>query len=105
MAQYYLVKFVHTDLEGWQQYVRQHVEYLYKLVAEGSLVVSGPVETEKEDVKEAYLIFNVESRDQLQTLLEADPYWYEGLVADYSVELWQPMFGDLKNLTIDDPMK
>lgn len=30
------------------------------------------------------------------TLLENDPYWYEGLVADYTIREWNPMFGSLQ---------
>lgn len=38
---YYLVKFVHTDMKGWQQHIRDHAIYLYQLVESGDLLVSG----------------------------------------------------------------
>lgn len=31
---YYLVTFIHTDLEGWKKYVNAHIQYLEKLISE-----------------------------------------------------------------------
>ncbi|EHJ07320.1 YciI family protein [Staphylococcus simiae] len=103
MTNYYIVKFVHTDLLGWQEHLEAHVKYLYQLTTKGYLAISGPIENEDEQRKEAYLILKADNEQKLQTLLENDPYWYEGLVAEYTVEEWKPMFGDLNNLTINRP--
>ncbi|AYU54139.1 YciI family protein [Staphylococcus debuckii] len=93
---YYLVTFIHTDLEGWKKYVNAHIQYLEKLISEQKLVVSGPLQDAEKGKKEAVLIFHVKNKQELMTLLENDPYWYEGLVADYTIREWNPMFGSLQ---------
>ncbi|KOR12642.1 hypothetical protein AMC75_09235 [Staphylococcus carnosus] len=93
---YYLVTFVHTDLEGWKKYVNAHIRYLEKLIKEHKLIVSGPLQDAEKGEKEAILIFHVKDKKELMALLENDPYWYEGLVAEYNVREWNPMFGSLQ---------
>ncbi len=39
------------------------------------------------------------------SLLKADPFWKEGLVADYSIEQWTPMFGKPENIEITSPIE
>lgn len=48
---YYLVKFVHTDIEHWKQHVRDHAIYLYQLVESGDLLLSGPIENNDDHQK------------------------------------------------------
>ena len=55
-----------------------------------------------ERYKEAYLIFKVKNRDELMTLLEKDPFWYKGLVSNYTIEEWKPLFGNLEQLTNEE---
>lgn len=93
---YYIVKFVHTDLAGWKKFVNAQIAYLEEMIAADKLIVSGPVKNDSQVEKEAYLIFQVKDRAELQGLLENDSYWYEGLVADYSLDEWNPMFGALQ---------
>lgn len=57
--------------------------------------MSGPLQDSKEGEKEAILIFKVPDRETLQRLIEGDPYWKEGLVADHEIREWNPMFGML----------
>lgn len=102
---YYLVKFVHTDMKGWQQHIRDHAIYLYQLVEFGDLLVSGPVENEYKSKLEAYLVLKANNEDQLMSLLKADPFWKEGLVADYTIEQWTPMFGKPENIEITSPIE
>ena len=56
----------------------------------------------RKDIKEAYLIFKVKNRDELMTLLEKDPFWYKGLVSNYTIEEWKPLFGNLEQLTNEE---
>ncbi|WP_390612103.1 YciI family protein, partial [Staphylococcus argensis] len=58
----------------------------YKDILHGDLLVSGPVENEDKSKLEAYLVLKANNEDQLMSLLKADPFWKEGLVADYSIE-------------------
>ena len=68
-----------------EKYVVPHVLYLKKLIKQGHLIVSSTVNARK-DKKEAYLIFKVKNRDVLMTLLEKDPFWYKGLISNYTIE-------------------
>lgn len=53
-------------------------------------------------MKEAYLIFKVKNRDMLMSLLEKDPFWYQGLVSHYTIEVWKPLFGNLEHLANEE---
>ncbi|WP_180542182.1 YciI family protein [Staphylococcus haemolyticus] len=99
---HYIVKFEHTDLKRWKKYVVTHVLYLKKLIKQRHLIVSGPTVNARKDIKEAYLIFKVKNRDELMTLLEKDPFWYKGLVSNYTIEEWKPLFGNLEQLTNEE---
>ena len=57
--------------------------------------MSGPLVDAKENTAEAQLVFKVENREVLQKLIEQDPYWTEGLVAEHTIREWNPMFGKL----------
>ncbi|WP_110953751.1 YciI family protein [Anaerosinus massiliensis] len=92
---YYLVRYLHTDLIGWEKHVNAHIEYLEQLVEHKKLIVSGPIKDSKNGEKEALLIFYVEDLNELQNLIQKDPFWYEGLVANYNMNEWDPMFGSL----------
>lgn len=99
---YYIVKFEHTNLTGWKKNVIAHALYLRKMIKKGYLIVSGPTVDNQKDVKEAYLIFKVKHRNTLMELLEQDPYWYKGLVSNYSIDEWKPIFGDISQLKNDE---
>lgn len=90
---YFIVRYVHTDFDGWEKQLVPHLSYLKDRISEGSLLMSGPLQDSKESEKEAVLVFKAEDRESLQHLIEGDPYWKEGLVADYVVREWNPMFG------------
>jgi len=93
---YYVVRYLHTDMIGWKKHVNAHIDYLEQLIKQKKLIVSGPIKDCKDGEKEALLIFYVKDRNELQRLIEKDPYWYEGLVADYSIIEWDPMFGSFQ---------
>lgn len=93
---YFVVKYLHTDMAGWKKYVNAHIDYLQDLIAQDKLIVSGPFKDSKDGEKEALLIFKVKDLNELQQLIEKDPYWYEGLVAKHTIDEWDPMFGSLQ---------
>ena len=90
---HYIVRYLHTDLDGWQKFLIPHIRYIQERLKAGDLILSGPLQDSPEGQKEAVLVFRAEDRDTLQTRIEEDPYWTEGLVADYHVNEWNPMFG------------
>lgn len=92
---YYIVKYEHTELERWEQFLAPHILYLAGLIKQEKLLMSGPIKNNDEKVNEAMLVFSVDDRDELQSLMENDPYWIEDLISDYTVYEWEPLFGQL----------
>ena len=90
---YFIVRYLHTDFAGWKEYLIPHLQYIQEHLKAGDLLLSGPLQDCPADKKEAVLVFRVEDRDALQAQIEKDPYWTKGLVADYTVREWNPMFG------------
>ena len=61
-----------------------HRENLARLAADGRLLGAGPWS----DDSGALLVFVVDSREELDAILEADPYYSAGGVTVTSVEEW-----------------
>ncbi len=98
--QYYVVTFTHTRIFGWLVYLYAHIKYLKKLIKEGKLQISGPgVGT---PVRSAQLVFKVTDRDELDKLVEADPYSIHDLVASSTVNLWDVKYSSMLKPTTPD---
>lgn len=96
---HYIVHFVHTDMKGWQEQLVPHLIFLKDQIKAGHLLLSGPSFDTKigelETRKEATLVFRVENKEALENLIKLDPYWSEGLVSEFQITEWNPMFGML----------
>ena len=90
---HFLVKYTHTDFEGWKKHLMSHIVYIKDLIKSGDLLISGPIKDCPKEKKEAFLIFKVKDREYLQSLIEKDPYWKENLISDYQINECNPMFG------------
>ena len=66
-----------------------HREWLADRLLEGSLLASGPMV----DRPAALLIFRAESIEQLNALLDQDPYEIAGVIGERTIEAWNPVFG------------
>lgn len=87
----YMVTFTHPDEAGWQQQLMPHIVYLQKLLRDGVLRASGPFPGRA--VKSAMLLIAAEDRAALDTIIAADPFAEHGLIADMTVDEWDPIFG------------
>lgn len=68
-----------------------HREYLRDLADQGQLKASGPyVDAEYYD---ALLIFEADSADAVQALVEADPMATEGVLESSAILEWNPLIG------------
>jgi uncharacterized protein YciI len=92
---YFIVTYIHTDVEGWKKHLAAHVAYLEKLIKDGKLRVSGPFVGTPE--KSAMLILSVRNSQEALELIEKDPYSIEGLVAESTFTEWNPIFGDFQS--------
>ena len=66
-----------------------HREWLGLMFAEGKLLASGPMV----DRPAALLIFQAESIEELNQLLDNDPFELAGMIGERTIEAWNPVFG------------
>jgi uncharacterized protein len=68
----------------------KHKDYLASLFEQGRIVISGPL---TDGAPGALLILDAEDADQVAALLDLDPFWELGLIADRQIRRWSPFFG------------
>lgn len=66
-----------------------HREWLAAQLAEGKLLASGPMV----DRPSALLIFKSASIEELNTLLDSDPFELAGMIGERTIEAWNPVLG------------
>lgn len=69
-----------VPIEGVERVLPRHWEYLDKLNDQGILVFSGPMKPRTGGV----IILNLDSREEIDRLLEKDPFYIEHIV-DYNI--------------------
>jgi uncharacterized protein len=91
MADYFLVRrakgpaWDHTRLRREQDGWGEHAAFMDRLVAEGVVVLGGPVG--EGDGEDALLVVAADSEAEVRSSLAADP-WGEEMLATRSVEPW-----------------
>jgi uncharacterized protein YciI len=75
-----------VDREERQAVHPAHAEYLYCLARCGVLLLAGPLVGENGGL----LIYEVDNREELQRVLDGEPYVKEGFVASSRIRQWQP---------------
>ena len=66
-----------------------HRVWLAEQLESGALLASGPMV----DSPAALLIFRAESIEELNALLDQDPYEQAGVIGERTIEEWNPVFG------------
>ena len=66
-----------------------HREYSAKLAEQGALLAGGPYA----DQLGAMLVYEAADRDELQRILDADPYAEAGVLAETTVREWTAVTG------------
>lgn len=67
-----------------------HKDYLASLFEQGRIVISGPL---TDGAPGALLIVAADDADQVAALLDPDPFFTLGLIADRQIRSWKPFFG------------
>ncbi|PXY31497.1 YciI family protein [Prauserella muralis] len=67
----------------------RHREFLQKLAEEGTVAVAGPLENDIGGMA----VYRAENRDELQKIIDADPYHLEGAIAERTVREFKPVIG------------
>ena len=97
----YVVRMEHPDGEGWGKHVVPHVLYLKKLIDNGKLLASGPLKGTK--LRAGFLIMVADSREEVEAMIQADPFSTEGLICGLTIEEWDPLFGMLADRSTGVP--
>ncbi|WP_425230330.1 YciI family protein [Sphingomonas sp.] len=88
---FYVVGFEHPDAQGWQAQLGAHLSWLRLRVADGSVRASGPCVGAAD--RAAKLIMVAPDRPALDRIVATDPFAVHGLIANMTVEEWDPIFG------------
>lgn len=85
MAKYIAMGDYCTDvLEKRVPYRQAHLEGLANQKEAGILVTIGPTK----DLSQFFAIYEAASQDQVQALIEGDPYWQNGIWTSYKILEW-----------------
>lgn len=92
---YYVVNYLYdASKTGLMDQVRpQHRDYLGGLAEQGIVVASGPLTDTQ--IPSAVLVFKADSIEQVLSYLNLDPFWKAEVIADRSVNTWNPVIGIL----------
>lgn len=71
-------------LEKRAPHRQAHLDGLNQQKADGILVTLGPTK----DLTQVFGIYEAESLEQVQQLVEADPYWQNDIWTEYTVKEW-----------------
>jgi uncharacterized protein YciI len=89
---YYAVRWTYTKDAAKVDAARQpHVDYLKKLVADGTVAVAGGWT----DGTGGLVIFDVVGRAELAELLERDPFSTDGVIVDTKINEWKVALGSI----------
>lgn len=78
-----------ADPEEVNQIRPTHRVWLAEQLEAGALLASGPMV----DRPAALLIFKSDSIEELNALLDQDPYEIAGVIGERTIEAWNPVFG------------
>ncbi|MBL1174054.1 YciI family protein [Pantanalinema sp. GBBB05] len=71
-------------LEKRAPYRQAHLDGLAQQKADGVLITIGPTK----DLTKVFGIYEAEDEETVRQLIEADPYWQNGIWTDYEVREW-----------------
>ncbi|HEX2417648.1 MAG TPA: YciI family protein [Micromonosporaceae bacterium] len=83
----FIVEFQYNVDRGQRQaYHEAHASYLYSLAERGVLLLGGPLVAENAGL----LLYEVADREELERVLEQEPYIQAGVVAERRIREWRP---------------
>jgi hypothetical protein len=89
MAKYILFgSYCEDALEKRTPYRQAHLDGLAKQKAEGILITLGPTK----DNSKVFGIYEADSEETIRQLIEADPYWENGIWTEYEIKEWIQAF-------------
>jgi uncharacterized protein len=89
----FIVRMEHPQGTLWNEHVLPHIAYLESLVERGRLLASGPVRGTS--LRAGFLVMRADNLQEVQSMIDADPFAKEGVISALTVEEWDPLFGVL----------
>ncbi|MFF3754994.1 YciI family protein [Streptomyces sp. NPDC002018] len=86
MAKFVVEFKYNVDRAGRQHLHPAHAENLYGLAERGVLLLAGPLSEENAGL----LVYEVDDREELQKILDEEPYVRGGIVAGTRIQRWEP---------------
>lgn len=90
---YFVVQYTYTDDPMALDVERPKHRAFLSSMLDDTLVASGPYVGS--DLPGALLIFSGDSAQEIEDLLDQDPFWLADLIAERSIEEWNPVLGSL----------
>lgn len=78
------------DKDKIEQLRPVHRQYLRELLAKGSLFATGPFE----DGYGALIVYEAETLEQAESLLQADPFRAGGVFVEWEIRPWKVVMGN-----------
>ncbi|WP_165839651.1 YciI family protein [Rhodococcus sp. Eu-32] len=91
----FVVTYLHSDLDGWNNYLAPHLDWIAQHLETNKLLASGPSTSDSGTNRTALLVVEAENRAVLDDFLATDPYAEHGQVNAMTVTEWDPIFGTL----------
>lgn len=91
----FVVTYVHSDLDGWNEFLSPHLEWIAQHLESKKLLASGPSTSDSNTDRTALLVVEADDKAILDELLATDPYVEHGQVSAMTVTEWDPIFGAL----------
>jgi uncharacterized protein YciI len=93
----FTVMMAHPDGAGWNTHLKPHVDYLLKILKEGKLIASGPLNGTK--LRSGFLIISAADRAEVETIVANDPFAIEKLIVELVITEWDPVFGAFHDIS------
>jgi uncharacterized protein len=81
---HFLLEYRYADMDARGRARAEHLEYLNRLQAEGTLVMAGPLA----DTSGAVLVLDVADEDAVRDVIAGDPYTREQATTDHRIRAW-----------------
>ena len=94
MNSIYAVQYTYrTDTARQDRFRPAHLDYLRGRIESGELLVSGP--RGGSEIPGGLLIYSVKDRDEMQRIVDGDPFVREGVAVTVDIYEWRPLTGPL----------
>jgi uncharacterized protein len=81
---HFLLEYRYIDMDARGRARADHLDYLHRLKAEGTVVMAGPLA----DTSGAVLVLDVADEAAVQDVIAGDPYTREHATADHRIRAW-----------------